>query len=76
VCGSASIIIWGLLVSSLDEKSLTSRLRLHGPKFSKIIIATRGLSKGRNQARDGSQDLIPPIFAQQLEYLFIVPLTI
>jgi hypothetical protein len=42
-----------LIVSNLEETNLTSRLRMHGPNIGRIIIAIRGLSRGRNQVRDG-----------------------
>jgi hypothetical protein len=56
----ASIIIWSLIVSNHEEINLTSRLRTHKPKISRIIIATRGHSRGKNQISYGSQDLISP----------------
>jgi hypothetical protein len=46
MCGFVSITIWSLIVSNLEETNLISRLR------------DQGASRGRNQVRDSSQDLI------------------
>jgi hypothetical protein len=50
--------IWSLIDSNLEETNLTSRLRMHGPKVNRRTMMTKGLSRGRNQVRDGNWDLL------------------